>query len=146
MGHIENQMGRLPGAQPDAQPGAQPGQKFVLVAEDDKFYSNIFKIKLAKEGYEVVVVNNGEELLKAAREKKPDLIVLDLIMPIKDGFEVLGELKVDDSLKDVKVIVISNLGQETDIEKAKDLGATDHLTKANISLEEAMEKVKQHLG
>lgn len=122
-----------------------PSKKFILVAEDDKFYANIFRTKLSREGYEVQVAGDGEQVLNAARQKKPDLIMLDLIMPVKDGFEALEEIKADNSLKNIKVIVISNLGQDEDVKKAKDLGAVDYLIKTNMSINEMVEKVKSYL-
>lgn len=120
-------------------------KKYILVAEDDKFYANIYKTKLAKEGYEVVVVGDGEQAIKLARQKKPDLILLDLVMPVKDGFETLKELKADANLKSVKVIVLSNLGQEEDIKKAKELGAVDYIVKANVSIGQMMSKIKSFI-
>lgn len=120
-------------------------KKYILVAEDDSFYSNIYKFKLNKEGFLVETATNGDEALKLIRERKPDLILLDLIMPIKDGFETLRELKDDPALKDIKVIVISNLGQDEDITRTKEMGAQDYLVKANMSIQEMMDKVKSYL-
>lgn len=119
-------------------------QKYIMVAEDDKYYANIFKLKLSKEGYRVAVVGDGAQVLALLKKEKPNLILLDLIMPVKDGFETLRELKADKSLEDVNVIVISNLGQKEDVEKAKKLGAIDYLVKANVSVQEMVEKVKKH--
>ena len=120
-------------------------KKTILVAEDDPFYSNIYKFKLNKEGYTVFTATNGDEAIKLAKEHKPDLVLLDLIMPIKDGFETLRELKQDPLLKDVRVIVISNLGQDEDITRTKSMGAQDYLVKANMSIQEMMDKVKSYL-
>lgn len=119
--------------------------KFILVAEDDKFYGNIFKTKLTKEGYEVIVAVNGQEALTAAKAKKPDLILCDLIMPVMDGFETLKALKADPVLKTVKVLVLSNLGQDADIEKAKALGADDFFVKADLSIQDVVAKIKENL-
>ena len=118
-------------------------QKFILVAEDDRFYANIYRTKLAKENYEVAVVGNGAMALALAQRKKPDLILLDLIMPVKDGFETLKELKADPKLADVKVVVLTNLEQADDIKRAKDLGAVDYIVKSNVSIHEVVEKVKE---
>lgn len=120
--------------------------KYVLVAEDDSFYGNVFKTKLAKEGLEVDVVVNGKKALEAARERKPDLILLDLVMPEMDGFEALEAFKSDDSLKDVPVIILSNLGQDSDVEKAKSLGAKDYFIKSNVSIQKVVEIVKNNLA
>lgn len=120
-------------------------KKFILIAEDRKFYANTFKLKLTQEGHEVVIADNGDEALKMALERKPDLMLLDLMMPEKSGFETLEELKADPQLKDIPVIVMSNLAQEGDIDKVKTLGAIDYVVKANTSLQEAIEKVKSYL-
>lgn len=124
----------------------QASKKLILVAEDDQFYANIYKVKLTKEGYQVVLASDGEQTLKAARLKKPDLILLDLIMPVKDGFETLKELRGDSNLRGVKVVVLSNLGQDEDIKKVRELGATDYLVKTNISIQKVIDKIKEHLG
>lgn len=119
--------------------------KFILVAEDDKFFANIYRVRLAQEGYDVKVVENGEEALAAVRERKPDLILLDLIMPVKDGFETLKELKEDPNLKDIKVIVVSVLGQEEDFKRAQELGASGYFVKTDISIHDMVNKLKEYL-
>jgi DNA-binding response OmpR family regulator len=120
-------------------------KKYILVAEDDKFYSNIYKTKLTKEGFEVVVAANGEEALHHLRERKPDILILDLIMPIKDGFEVLHEIRTDSKLKDLKVIALSNLGQEEDKKRVNELGVLEYLVKTNLSIQEVTAKIKNYL-
>lgn len=117
----------------------------VLVVEDDAFLQNIYEAKLKKEGFEVETANNGQEALDLARQKKPDVILLDLIMPIKDGFETLRELKEDTALKDIKVAILSNLSQEEDKQKLMELGAIDYVVKANISFGEIVEKIQGYL-
>ncbi len=119
--------------------------KFVLVAEDDKFYASIYKRKLVAEGYNVEVAENGKEALEIAQKKIPDLILLDLIMPIMDGFSTLVELKKNAPLSKVKVVVMTNLGQEEDIKKAKDLGADEYLVKSNLSIKELTDKISSYL-
>lgn len=120
-------------------------KKHILVAEDDKFYGQIFNKELTKAGYSVDVVVNGKLALESAQKKKPNLIILDLVMPVMDGFEALEELKKDEALKAIKVIVISNLGQDSDKEKAKKLGAVDYFVKANISIKDVLKLVEKHL-
>jgi len=116
------------------------------VGEDDKFLSNIYKTKLTKIGFQVDHALNGEEALKMARENKPDLILLDLIMPVKDGFETLKELKADSSLKDVQVIILSNLSQEEDRQRVLNLGAVEYVVKAYVSFSEIVRLVKKYLA
>jgi len=123
-----------------------PIKKSILVAEDDPFYANIYRVKLAKEGFDVEIAGNGEKALEAIRRKKPDLLILDLIMPVKDGFAVLKELNADAALKDVKVVVLSNLGQAEDVKKAKDLGAKDYIIKTNVSIQEMVTKIRGYLS
>lgn len=123
-----------------------PIKKSILVAEDDPFYANIYRVKLAKEGFDVEIAENGEKALEAIRRKKPDLIILDLIMPVKDGFAVLKELNADAALKDVKVVVLSNLGQAEDVKKAKDLGAKDYIIRTNVSIQEMVTKIRGYLS
>ncbi len=121
-------------------------KKLVLVIEDDPFYSNIYKMKLEKEGIYAEVAMSGDAGIALARKEKPALILTDLIMPGKDGFEILRVLKADPNLKDVPVIVLSNLSQEEDMRRAKELGAVDYLVKANISIQDVVEKVKGNLS
>ena len=121
-------------------------KKLILVAEDDLFYAKIYETKLTSEGFDVEVVPNGEEALKHIDERKPDLLLLDLIMPIKDGFQVLESIKNNDKYKDIKVIVLSNLGQEEDIKKAKSYGVNDYLVKADISIQDLIKKVYDTLN
>lgn len=116
----------------------------ILVAEDDKFLLKIYQTKLAKEGYEIVSATDGEEAVQSIKIEKPNLVILDLVMPKKNGFEVLEEIKADPELKDIPVIVLSNLGQESDVERVMQAGAVDYLIKANFSIEEVMEKIKKH--
>jgi DNA-binding response OmpR family regulator len=118
----------------------------VLVIEDDSFIANVHKKKLTKEGFEVAMAGNGEEGLALAQKSKPDIILLDLIMPVKDGFQTLKELKENPELKDIKVIVLSNLSQEDDKQRIMDMGAVDYIVKANISFREIINQIKRHLG
>jgi DNA-binding response OmpR family regulator len=91
------------------------------------------------------LVHDGAAAMKEAREKKPALVVLDLIMPGKDGFQVLEELKADPNLKDVIVLVLSNLSQDEDIKRVMDMGATEYLIKSNIPLGDLIQKIKGYL-
>lgn len=120
-------------------------KKTILVVEDDRFYGNICKVKLAKAGYNVAVMSNGSWALKAVAEKKPDLILLDLVMPEMDGFETLKTLKDNPDSANIPVIVLSNLGQPEDIKKAMGLGAVDYMVKTVIPIQKMVEKVHSHL-
>lgn len=119
--------------------------KSILVVEDDQFYSSIFKKKLTLEGFNVTLAADGEQGLKAARENLHNLILLDMVMPVKDGIQTLKELKADETLKKIPVIILSNLGQEADIEETKLLGAADYIVKSNMSIQDMVEKVKKYL-
>ncbi len=113
------------------------------MAEDDTFFSKVFKSKLTEEGFDVLVAPNGAELLKEARKRKPDLIILDLIMPKMDGFTALGELKKDPDLKDIKVVISSTLEQQEDIDKTQKLGAAGYINKSDIT--EVLKKIKEYM-
>lgn len=117
-------------------------QKYILVAEDDKLYAKVYQNKLTREGYKTVVVNNGEELLKVVKKDIPDLILLDMIMPGMDGFETLKALKADTKISHIPVVVMSNLGQDSDINKAKELGADAYLVKSSVSIMDLTEKIR----
>jgi DNA-binding response OmpR family regulator len=119
--------------------------KKIVVGEDDKNYSNIFKLKLQKEGYEVFLAENGGDVIDIARRENPKLILLDIIMPIQNGFETLKILKSDPQLLHIPIVMVSNLGQEEDIKKAKKIGATDYFVKANISIQEMINIVRRYM-
>jgi DNA-binding response OmpR family regulator len=121
-------------------------KKKIVLAEDDRFISKAYSSGLTNEGFEITVAYDGNEAMVAITSAKPNLVLLDLVMPSKNGFEVLEELKLDKSLKKIPVLVLSNLGQESDIEKAKALGALDYLVKSNFSMKDVIEKVKFHLA
>src|SRR3989344_4733572 len=117
----------------------------ILVAEDDRFLANAYRVKLEREGYEVNVVFDGVELMKVLADFTPDLIVLDLIMPNKDGFTVLRDLKNDEKYKNIPVLVSSNLGQSDDIVKATKLCADDYIVKTDLSMKGFALKIKSLL-
>ena len=123
----------------------QSGVK-VLLAEDDKFLTQAYTHGLKRAGFTVAHAPDGEAALEKIRAERPDIVLLDLIMPVKNGFEVLEELQKDETLKTIPVIILSNLGQETDIRKGKEMGARDYLIKSNISMQEVIGKVKEALG
>tara|TARA_Y100000310_G_C20664387_1_gene806637 strand:- start:1480 stop:1845 length:366 start_codon:yes stop_codon:yes gene_type:complete len=114
----------------------------ILIIEDDKFLRELISQKVAAEGYEMVGATDGEEALKTAGETQPSLILLDLILPTMDGFEVLRQLKEQEATKDIPVIILSNLGQKEDIDKSMQLGAVDYMIKAHFTPKEILEKIK----
>jgi DNA-binding response OmpR family regulator len=119
--------------------------KYILVGEDDKFYGKIYLTKFPKEGLDVKVVTDGQQVLDELKARRPDLLLLDMVMPVKDGFAVLSEIHKDPGLSDLKVIVLSSLGQEEDTKKAIELGANDYIVKTNVSIGEIVDKVKSFL-
>ena len=119
--------------------------KTILVVEDDKFLRELIVQKLIKEEYEVAEATDGEQGIKKIKEEKPDLVLLDLILPGIDGFEVLSRMKEDSGVSSVPVIVLSNLGQKEDVERGLSLGAVDYLIKAHFTPGEIIEKIKKNL-
>jgi DNA-binding response OmpR family regulator len=117
------------------------GGRRVLLAEDDRFLQRAAGAKLRQEGFIVLTAADGEEALRVARAEAPDIVLLDLIMPKLQGFEVLRQLKEDAATMHIPVIVLSNLGQDSDVTRATGLGAADYLVKANLSLAELARRV-----
>ena len=119
----------------------------VLLVEDDPFLSSLLKNRLQKEGLEVALVRDGEEALNFLKSTKPDLILLDLILPKKSGFEVMEEIRSDPQMqsKEMPIIIISNLGQPEDISKGQALGAIEYFIKAKTSIDELVDKIKSFL-
>lgn len=116
--------------------------KKILIVEDDKFLRELIKKKLINEGFEIAEAADGEEALKKMKEEKPQLVLLDLILPSIDGFEVLTRAKNDPEIKQIPIIILSNLGQREEIEKGLKLGAMDFLVKAHFTPSEIIEKIK----
>lgn len=119
--------------------------KTILFIEDEAALQKSVGEILKQEGFGVISALNGVDGLKLAREKHPDLILLDLILPKKDGFEVLRELKAAEETKDIPVIILTNLETAQDIGKALELGATTYLVKANYDLEDVIKKLRETL-
>ena len=114
----------------------------ILIVEDDKFLRELIAQKLTKEGYETFEAVDGEDGIKKIKEEKPELVLLDLILPGIDGFEVLSRMKEDPILSKIPVIILSNLGQKEDVERGLKLGAIDYLIKAHFTPGEIIEKIK----
>ena len=119
----------------------------ILLIEDDPFLSSVLRMKLEKESFKVIRAADGDEALNFLTEQgvKPDLILLDLILPKKNGFEVLETIRQDPLLEKLPVIIISNLGQPSDIERGKALGVIEYFVKARLSIEELVNKVKKEV-
>ena len=122
------------------------GARRVLLAEDDRFLRRAAEARLRRHGLEVLTAVDGEEALRIARAERLDLILLDVVMPKLEGFEVLKLLKEDEATASIPVIVLSNLGQERDVAQAKALGAVAFLVKAHLSLQDLVDRVDAALA
>jgi len=122
-----------------------PKKQKILMIEEDPFLRKIYRNKFLKSGFNFIEATNGVEGLNKALSERPDLILLDIILPRKNGFDVLIDLKKNPITKDIPVIILSNLGQETDIKRGLSLGAQDYLVKTEASYTEVISKVKECL-
>ncbi len=120
--------------------------KIILFIEDESALQKTFSEILTQEGYQMISALDGEIGLRLAGDEKPDLILLDLILPKVNGFDVLRKLKEDRETKDIPVIVLTNLEEMGNVDKAIELGATTYLVKASYSLKEIVEKIRKALG
>jgi len=120
--------------------------KKILLIEDEKIMVNLLEKKLTKEGYDISVAWDGEEGLLKMKEAKPDLILLDIVMPRKGGFEVMEEIAKDKELKKIPIVIISNSGQPVELGRAKKLGAKDWLIKTEFDPQEVLDKVIKQIG
>lgn len=117
-----------------------------LVIEDDPFILDLLVHKLKIQKWKVLSAFTGELGLKSARENRPDIILLDILLPGMNGYEVLKQLKDDPELQTIPVLILSNYGQEEEIEKSKSLGAVDHLVKVHVSLDEVVSKMSSFVS
>ncbi len=120
--------------------------KKLLLVEDDDSLATVYTIRLEAEGFTVRRVHNGEDALTAALEMRPDLILLDVMMPKVSGFDVLDILRNTPETTNVKVIMLTALSQESDKKRAQDLGVNDYLVKSQVVIADVVERVKHHLG
>lgn len=120
--------------------------KKILFIEDESTLQKTLGTVLTKEGYQVVSALDGEIGFRMAKKEKPDLILLDLILPKMNGFDVLKSIKAEETIKEIPIIVLTNLESMEDIQKALDLGAATYLVKANYSLEEVLEKINKTIN
>ncbi len=128
----------------NSEPTANQPPKILLI-EDEEIIVDLLGKKLEKEGYEVVIARDGEEGLEKMREGNPDLILLDIVMPKKDGMEVLEEMMNDEKINGIPVVIISNSGQPVELKRAKELGVRDWLIKTEFDPQEVLEKVEKNL-
>lgn len=122
-----------------------PNQTKVLIVDDDDFLLEMYSLKFRESGFLVEVAQNGEEAVKKAKEVSPDVILLDVVMPKMDGFDVLRNLHKENIAPNAVVLVLTNLGQKDDLERGMKLGATDYIVKAHYTPSEVVKKVQSLL-
>jgi DNA-binding response OmpR family regulator len=120
-------------------------RKKILIIEDDPYLIDVYKTKLEKEGFEVEIAESGEKGLEKLKEEKFDLLVLDIVLPKFNGFEILEKIKENKDIKDLKIIVLSNLSQKEEIERALSFGVEKYLIKAYFTPTEVIEEIKKIL-
>jgi len=123
-----------------------PHAKKILLVEDDDALANVYIMRLKGEGFEVRRVPNGEDALAAAKESKPDLILLDAMMPKVSGFDVLDILRNTPETANLKIIMLTALSQDTDKERDQGLGVDDYLVKSQVVISDVVDRIKFHLG
>lgn len=120
--------------------------KKILLVEDEEIMLSLLEKRLKEEGYDIRIARDGQAGLSMMREEKPDLVLLDIIMPRMSGFEVLENMRADVALRDILVIIISNSGQPVEIDRAQVLGVKDWLIKTEFDTKEVVEKVRKQIG
>ena len=118
----------------------------ILLVEDDRFLIKAVYTKLTQKGFEVILANDGDEAISKAKAEKPEIILLDMVLPKKSGFEVLRELKGNPETASIPVFILSNLAQDQDIQEGKALGAEDYIVKSNTSLSAIVDKAANFLA
>lgn len=120
--------------------------KQILIVEDDTFLQGLSATKLSKEGYDVVTAANSTEASAAIEKQIPDFVLLDLVLPGTDGYGILKKIRENVKMTKTPVIIFSNLAEDKDIKKAKELGANDFMIKSNFTLDELVDKIKEMIG
>lgn len=118
----------------------------ILLIEDEEMLANMYEVKFQNEGFDITKALDGASGLELAKTIKPDLVLLDVIMPKMDGFSVLKSIREDAGIKDLTVILLTNLGQDEDVQKGKELGVVGYLVKANVTPAEVVEAAKRELA
>jgi len=121
-------------------------KKLILIVEDDKAYGDVYQLKLEKEGYQVKILEGRDFVARKLEKHLPNLLILDLIMPEKSGFEILEEIHANSHLKNLKILIVSNLSQDIDQEKARKFGIQDYFVKSDISIAKMVEKIRAIVG
>jgi DNA-binding response OmpR family regulator len=121
-------------------------QKKILLVEDDDALANVYIMRLQAEGFDIKRVANGEEALAAAKDHKPDLVLLDAMMPKVSGFDVLDILRNTPETANLKIIMLTALSQESDKQRAQGLGVDDYLVKSQVVITDVIDRIKYHLG
>jgi len=119
--------------------------KKILIIEDDSFLSEMYSTKLIQEGFETEIAINGKQGMDKIKNIKPDLILLDIVLPKMDGFEILESVKKDSKLKNIPIVLLTNLGQKNEIEKGLLLGADEYIIKAHFTPTAVVTKIKEIL-
>ena len=125
---------------------AETKKPTIFIVEDDPFILRVYERKLTNEGFDIVLATNGAEAFERIKDTVPNLILLDLVMPMKDGFELIAELKNDEKLKTIPIVVLTNLRQKKDIERVQSLGVSDYLIKSDNSIQGVVAKIKEVLA
>ncbi|MDP3935217.1 MAG: response regulator [Candidatus Giovannonibacteria bacterium] len=118
----------------------------VLIVDDDAFLLDMYSIKFKESGFLVEIAKNGEEALEKAKSSNPDVILLDIVMPKMDGFDVLREIKKENIAPNAAIFILTNLGQKEDVDRGLKLGANDYIVKAHFTPSEVVNKVRNFLG
>jgi DNA-binding response OmpR family regulator len=118
----------------------------ILIIEDDPFLSEMYATKLKQAGFEVEAAFDGQEGLKKTKEDKPDLVLLDIVLPKMDGFEVLEKIKKDEAIREIPVVLLTNLGEKNEVEKGLKIGADEYIIKAHFTPSAVVAKVKEILN
>ncbi len=121
-------------------------KKMILIVEDDENLANVYETRLQAEGFNTKRVQNGEDAIAAATMAKPDLILLDVMMPKVSGFDVLDILRNTPETANAKIIMLTALSQDSDKERARSLGVNDYLIKSQVVIADVVDRIKQHLG
>lgn len=121
------------------------GVKKILIVDDDPFILDMYILKFKEQGFDVETARDGRGGLDKIANYQPDVLLLDIVMPVMDGFDVLSELKKRGSNHKIKIVLLSNLGQKSDIERGMELGANDYIIKAHFTPSEVVEKVRDLL-